>query len=121
MEKQVQQVGIPVYVEGEGELDDITLNELLDELKEQDCEEEERPNRCRSFFKNVYRSWTRPKGGRQMVVRFQKLAGIIDNRVAAALILPDGRRIEFKELPSWWNVIRFKLAGLTYETYGLTH
>lgn len=116
----VLQVGVNSKIE-EDELDDITLNELLDELKEQECEEEEPSNRCRSFFKNVYRSWTRPKGGRQMVVRFQKLAGIIDNRVAAALILPDGRRIEFKELPTWWNVIRFKLAGLTYETYGLTH
>lgn len=117
--KEVQQIGIPLHVEGEDDCDEITLNELLDELKEETFEEEkeEQPNRCRSFFRNLYRSWTKPKGSRKMVVRFQQLAGIYNHRPVAALILEDGRRIEFTELQSWKNVIRFKIAGLTYETY----
>jgi hypothetical protein len=109
------------YMDEENLVDEIELDELLDELKNETEEEEvqqvSKTKPCRTFYRNFYRSWNKPKAGRSMVVRFQKLAGIISDKTVAALILPDGRRIEFKSLPHWWDVIRYKLAGFTYETY----
>jgi hypothetical protein len=108
-------------VDEENALDEITLDELLNELKNETTDEEEeevgKPKSCCNFSRNFYRSWTRPAPDRQMVVRFQKLAGIVSDKVVAALILPDGQRVEFKTLPHWWNVIRYKIAGFKYETY----
>ena len=52
-----------------------------------------------------------------MVHRFQMLAGIIDNSIVASVTLPNGARVDFRELPAWWWVIRFKLCGFKYETY----
>jgi len=114
-------------------LPDIDLNEIIDEtlselegediLKNQKTciesklSETNRNVPCRSFWKNIYRSWTKPSPERKMVVRFQKLAGIISGNTVAALILPNNQRVEFKELPPWWNVLRYKIAGFTYETY----
>ena len=91
------------------------LDELMDELQAEVDKSEEKPRP--SFWKNLYRSWNRPKPERNMVLRFQQLAGIIPHNVVAALIMPNGLRIEFKELPSWKDVIRYKIAGFTYETY----
>lgn len=108
-------------VDEEDALDEITLNELLDELKHEvtddEEDEEQQVSKCCNFSRNFYRSWTRPTADRQMVVRFQKLAGILTDKVVAALILPDGQRVEFKSLPHWWTVIRYKIAGFKYETY----
>lgn len=96
---------------------ELTLDDL-DEVIQELEEEIETPNKpCRSLWCNVRRSWTRPKPERQMVVRFQKLAGIISDKTVAALILPNGQRVEFKSLPHWWDVVRYKLAGFIYETY----
>ena len=105
-------------------LDETDLNELVRELEaEVDLDQDIRAQGklgnkpCREFWKNVCKSWTKPKPHRQFVVRFQKLAGIISNKVVAVLILPNNQRVEFTELPHWKDVIRYKLAGFTYETY----
>lgn len=57
----VLQVG--VNSKSEDELDELTLDELVKELEGVEYEEEEHPNKCRSFFKNIYRSWTDPRVG----------------------------------------------------------
>ena len=100
----------------ENDVTEVELDELIHDLENESDEPVIKTKRP-PFWKNLRRSWTKPKPERQMAVRFQQLAGIITNKDVAALILPDGRRIEFKKLPSWKDVIRFKIAGLTYETY----
>ena len=70
-----------------------------------------------SFWQNFKRSWTKPKENRRFALRLQRLAGIITDKDVAALILPDGQKVTFKQLPSWKDVIRYKIAGLTYESY----
>jgi hypothetical protein len=116
-------VQVNVKPDGECELDEICLDELLDELKYDDVDEEEevqqisKPKPCCSFAQNFVRSWTRPKPESQMVFRFKKLAGIINDKIVASLTLPSGERVEFKSLPHWWDVVRYKIAGFKYETY----
>lgn len=107
----------------ETDVDEVDIDELIRELEAESGEEEEdvlqvsKPKPCCSFAQNFVRSWTKPKPESQMVFRFKKLAGIINDKVVASLTLPTGERVEFKSLPHWWDVIRFKLAGFKYETY----
>ena len=102
-------------------LDETDLDELIEEL-EAEVDGETNPQvkydkSCRSFLLNLKRSWNRVPKKELMRYRFQKLAGIIDNKTLAALTLPDGTRITFKELPHWWDVVRYKICGFKYETY----
>lgn len=98
------------------------LDELIDELQgEVDLVEEPKTTSnnnttTTSFWKNLQRSWYR-KPKTTMAMRFQKLAGIVDNKIVAVLTLPSGQRVEFKELPSWKDVIRYKICGFKYETF----
>lgn len=107
----------------ETDVDEVDIDELIRELEAESGEEEEdvlqvsKPKPCCSFAQNFVRSWTRPKPESQMVFRFKKLAGIINDKIVASLTLPSGERVEFKSLPHWWDVIRYKIAGFKYETY----
>jgi hypothetical protein len=102
-------------------LDETDLDELIQELEaetEGETDEQVKYDKCcRSFLLNLKRSWNRVPKKELMRYRFQKLAGIIDNKTLAALTLPDGTRITFKELPHWWDVVRYKICGFKYETY----
>lgn len=102
-------------------LDETDLDELIQELEtEIDGETNEQvkdDKSCRSFLLNLKRSWTRVPKKELMRYRFQQLAGIIDNKTLASLTLPEGTRITFKELPHWWDVVRYKICGFKYETY----
>ena len=92
------------------------LDELIEELENDLNAEDDAPKKP-SFWQNFKRSWTKPKEDRRFALRLQRLAGIITDKDVAALILPDGQKVTFKQLPSWKDVIRYKIAGLTYETY----
>jgi hypothetical protein len=98
----------------EAEVDKL-MNELGQELGVED-NTPIKPN-GQSFWQNLKKSWTKPKEDRKFALRLQRLAGIITDKDVAALILPDGQTVIFKQLPSWKDVIRYKIAGLTYETY----
>jgi hypothetical protein len=115
-------------VEIEESVSETDIDQIIEELEAEVSDENEdtigkpfQPLKkqvgCRSFWQNFKRSWFRspPKSG--MVHRFQTLAGIIDNSVVASVTLPNGARVDFRELPAWWWVIRFKLCGFKYETY----
>lgn len=102
-------------------IDETNLDELIQELE---TEVEKEPDKqvkrdkcCRLFLSNLMRSWNRVSKKDQMRYRFWKLAGIIDNKTLASLTLPNGSRITFKELPHWWDVVRYKICGFKYETY----
>ena len=97
----------------ENDMTETDLDELLLELEDDAVEKPQ----GRSFWKNLYRSWTRPKAERKFALRMQQLAGIISTKTVAAVILPDGKRIEFTTLPPVLDVIRYKIAGFIYETY----
>ena len=97
----------------ECDVTEVELDELIQELENEIDDAPKKP----SLWQNLKRSWTKPKNDRKFALRLQRLAGIITDKDVAALILPDGRKVMFKELPSWKDVIRFKIAGLTYETY----
>jgi len=102
-------------------LDETDLDEIIEEL-EAEVEGETNPQvkydkSCRSFLLNLKRSWNRVPKKDLFRRRMQTLAGIIDNKTLASLTLPDGTRIMFKELPHWWDVIRYKICGFKYETY----
>lgn len=102
-------------------LDETDLDELIQELEAEvdgETDEQVKYNKsCRSFLLNLKRSWNRVPKKDTMRYRFQQLAGIIDNKTMASLTLPEGTRIAFKELPHWWDVIRYKICGFKYETY----
>lgn len=102
-------------------MDETDLDELLTELKnEVDTEVDPQvkyEKSCQSFLLNLKRSWNRVPSKDLMRYRFQKLAGIINNKTLASLTLPNGTRITFEELPHWWDVIRYKICGFKYETY----
>jgi len=102
-------------------VDETDLDEIIQELEREvdgETDEQVKYNKsCRSFLLNLKRSWNRVPKKELMRYRFQKLAGIIDNKTLAALTLPDGTRITFKELPHWWDVVRYKICGFKYETY----
>jgi hypothetical protein len=102
-------------------LDETDLDELIQELEAEvdgETDEQVKYNKsCRSFLLNFKRSWNRVPKKELMRYRFQKLAGIIDNKTMASLTLPEGTRITFKELPHWWDVVRYKICGFKYETY----
>ena len=93
------------------------IDELIDELEGETQDKAYEKQVCRSFFLNFWRSWTRIPRKEYMRYRFQKLAGIIHNKTLAALTLPTGDRITFVELPSWYDVLKYKLCGFKYETY----
>jgi hypothetical protein len=52
----------------------------------------------------------------EAIVLYNHLKMAVANTVAA-VILPDGKRIEFTTLPPVLDVIRYKIAGFIYETY----
>ncbi len=118
-EPVVIQVGVPKS-EAQREEDEIfegSLEELLDELKEEEANEQYKQQVCRSFFFNFWRSWTRIPRKELLRYRFQKLAGIIGSKTVASLTLPNGVKTTFTELPPWYDVIRYKVCGFKYETY----
>lgn len=100
----------------ETDLDEI-IQELETEIEGETNEQVKYDKSCRSFLLNLKRSWNRVSKKELMRYRFQKLAGIIDNKTMAALTFPNGQRITFKEFPHWWDVVRYKICGFKYETY----
>ncbi len=98
-------------------MDKTDLDELIQEVEEETQANPTYDNHCRSFLLNLKRSWRRVPPQDVMRRRFQKLAGIINNKTLAALTLPSGQRITFDELPHWWGVVRYKVCGFKYETY----
>ena len=106
---------------GECEVDETDLDELIEALEgevDEETDEQVKYNKsCRSFLLNLKRSWNRVPKKETLRYRFQQLAGIIDNKTLASLTLPEGTRITFKELPHWWDVVRYKICGFKYETY----
>lgn len=105
-----------VEVMDETELDGL-IRELEAEADEETNEQVKYNKSCQSFLLNLRRSWNRVPKKDMMRYRFQKLAGIINNKTLASLTLPDGTRITFEELPHWWDVVRYKICGFKYETY----
>ena len=72
-------------------LDETDLDELIQEL-EAEVDGETDPQvkydkSCRSFLLNLKRSWNRVPKKELMRYRFQKLAGIIDNKTLASLTM----------------------------------
>lgn len=114
-----------VLIEGE-EIDEL-IRELEAEAKDESsncCEVKEnkivqvsKSEGCTSVWRNFWKSWNRVPKKDMMRYRFQKLAGIINNKTIASLTLPNGTRITFDELPHWWDVVRYKICGFKYETY----
>lgn len=109
-----------VLVESEA-VTETDLDELISELEAEEMGEvaptPAKPEPCKSFWCNIKKSWYRPKPKSMMAHRFQVLAGIVDNTVVASVTLPNKAIVNFKELPAWHWVLRFKLSGLKYETY----
>ena len=101
----------------EEEADDESVNEPQNDAKEDKLFPVSKSEGCTSVWCNFWKSWNRVPKKELMRYRFQKLAGIIDNKTLASLTLPEGTRITFKELPHWWDVVRYKICGFKYETY----
>ena len=90
------------------------LDDLIHELENENIVSTS--NKPQSFWSNLKKSWNKPKNV-SIKHRFQKLAGIVDNKTLAVLTLPTGVQVKFIELPSWKDVIKYKMCGFKYETF----
>jgi hypothetical protein len=102
--------------------DTITENELDELVQELESENEEiidadneEPKKS-SFVSNLFRSFQRDKiNTRQlMITRFQTLAGI-QVTTPVAKITVGNQTFDLKEMPKWYDVVRYKLCGIKFE------
>lgn len=101
-------------------LNESDLNEIIDELEQEsqtNVADVKLPKKS-IFWRNLKYCWYHPWQQSKMVSRFQKLAGIKPDFIAT-ITLPNGIRIELNRLPSWADVIRYKICGFKLKIYVL--
>jgi hypothetical protein len=85
---------------------DITEDIIKITNKEREKENDKETPFWYNFMKSLQKREKYP-----IVYRFQRLAGITNKKTVGFLYLPENNKIEFKEIPKWYNIIRYKICG----------